>query len=99
MEKFGEKIRRLREEKGIYLRQVASFLEIDQALLSKIERGERKAKRDQVIKLARYYKSDKDEFLTSWLSDKIVSDLDSEKNAIDILKVAEEKIKYKKSTK
>ncbi|MCF8308962.1 MAG: helix-turn-helix domain-containing protein [Bacteroidales bacterium] len=98
MENFGEKIRRLREDKGIYLRQVASFLEIDQALLSKIERGERKAKREQVIKLAKFYNSDKDEFLTSWLSDKIASDLNSEKNAIDILKVAEEKIQYKRST-
>ncbi|GAI86042.1 unnamed protein product [marine sediment metagenome] len=97
METFGEKIRRLREKKGIYLRQVASFLEIDQALLSKIERGERKAQRNQVIKLAHFYKSNKDEFLTSWLSDKVVYDLDCEKNAIEVLKVAEEKIKYKRS--
>ena len=97
METFGKKIRRLREEQGIYLRQVASFLEIDQALLSKIERGERKAKRDHVIKLAHFYKLNKKEFLTSWMSDKVVYDLDSENNAIEILKLAEEKIKYKRN--
>ena len=98
MESFGKKIRRLRESRGIYLRQVASSLEIDQALLSKIERGERKAQRNQVIKLAKFYDSNEDEFLTAWLSDKIVCDLDCEKNPFDILKVAEEKIKYKRST-
>lgn len=97
METFGEKIRRLREERSIYLRQLASYLEIDQALLSKIERGERRAQREQVVKLASFFKSDKNEFLTSWLSDKVVYDLDSEKNAIEVLKVAEEKIKYKRS--
>lgn len=97
METFGEKIRKLREDKGIYLRQVASFLEIDQALLSKIERGERKAQREQVIKLANYYESDENHFLTSWLSDKVVCDLNNENNAIEILKVAEEKIKYKRN--
>lgn len=96
METFGEKIRRLREERSIYLRQVASFLEIDQALLSKIERGERRAQREQVVKLASFFKSDENEFLTSWLSDKVVYDLDCEKNAIEVLKVAEEKIKYKR---
>lgn len=97
METFGEKIRRLREGKGIYLRQVASFLEIDQALLSKIERGERKAQREQVIKLANYYEFDENYFITSWLSDKVVYDLNNENNAIEILKVAEEKIKYKRN--
>lgn len=97
METFGEKIRKLREERSIYLRQVASYLEIDQALLSKIERGERRAQREQVVKLALFFKSDENEFLTSWLSDKVVYDLDSENNAIEVLKVAEEKIKYKRN--
>jgi transcriptional regulator with XRE-family HTH domain len=97
MENFGEKIRRLREEKNIYLRQVASYLEIDQALLSKIERGERRAQREQVLKLASFFEADENVFLTSWLSDKVVYDLDNENNAIEVLKVAEEKIKYKRS--
>jgi transcriptional regulator with XRE-family HTH domain len=97
METFGEKIRRIREERSIYLRQVASYLEIDQALLSKIERGERRAQREQVVKLASFFKSEEIEFLTSWLSDKVVYDLDCEKNAIEVLKVAEQRIKYKRS--
>jgi transcriptional regulator with XRE-family HTH domain len=36
---FGYKIRTLREEQNLLLRQVASILEMDTAQLSKIERG------------------------------------------------------------
>jgi HTH-type transcriptional regulator, competence development regulator len=43
MNKFGAIIRKSREEKKLLLREVAAHLEIDQAVLSKIERGKRKA--------------------------------------------------------
>lgn len=49
MYSFGQKIRSLRESQGLLLRQVAAAIEIDQALLSKIERGERIATKNQVI--------------------------------------------------
>lgn len=42
---FGEHIKQLREQNQLLQRQVASVLEIDTAMLSKIERGERRAKR------------------------------------------------------
>ena len=42
---FGETIRHIRENKGMLLRQVAATLEIDTALISKIERGERTAQK------------------------------------------------------
>ena len=35
---FGEKIRTLREQQKLYLRQVAPLLEMDTAQLSKIEK-------------------------------------------------------------
>jgi len=38
---FGNRIRILREEQNLLLRQVAPMLEMDTAQLSKIERGER----------------------------------------------------------
>ncbi len=40
---FGEKIKELRENKGLLPRQLAASLEIDTPMFSKIERGERKA--------------------------------------------------------
>lgn len=54
LQNFGITIRKLRENKGLLLRQVAATLEIDTALISKIERGERKANREQFIKLAKF---------------------------------------------
>ena len=54
MRNLGETIRELREDKELPLRTVAAFLDIDQAILSKIERGQRKPTREQVLTLAGY---------------------------------------------
>lgn len=88
MNSLGEKIRALRESKGILLRQVAAHLEIDTALISKIERGERRLTRDQVIKLANYYKVTDEELLTLWLSDKVLDTIDSDPFAMQGLNKA-----------
>lgn len=42
---LGNKIRSLRDEQGILQRQVAAYLEIDTPMFSKIECGDRRAKR------------------------------------------------------
>ncbi len=42
---FGNKIKELREEQSLLQRQLAAFLEIDTPMFSKIERGDRRAKR------------------------------------------------------
>ncbi|KAA6321369.1 hypothetical protein EZS27_028972 [termite gut metagenome] len=94
MNSLGSTLRKLREEKQLPLRIVAAYLDIDQAILSRIERGQRKATRDQVTKLAGYFNVKEDELIVSWLSDKIVYALADEQNAIEALKVAGEKIKY-----
>ena len=91
---IGEKLRQLREQNKQPLRRVASLLDIDVAILSKMERGERKLSKEVVLKLASIYQYDKDELLVLFLSDKIVYDLQNEELSIDALKVAEEKIKY-----
>lgn len=88
MKSLGGKIRALRESKGILLRQVAAFLEIDTALISKIERGERRLTREQVIKLANYYKVTEEELLTLWLSDKVLDTINSDPFAMQGLNKA-----------
>lgn len=55
---LGNKIKSLRDEQGILQRQVAAYLEIDTPMFSKIERGDRRAKRSQVIQMAKYFKVD-----------------------------------------
>ena len=49
------KIRSLRDEQGILQRQVAAYLEIDTPMFSKLERGDRRAKRSQVLQLAKFF--------------------------------------------
>lgn len=99
MDNLGEAIRKLREEKGLPLRIVAAFLDIDQAILSKIERGQRNATREQVVRLAEYFKIKESDLLVSWLSDKLVYEVADEQVALKALQVAEEKVKYNKSKK
>jgi transcriptional regulator with XRE-family HTH domain len=50
---------------------MAEVLNIDSATYCKIERGERKAKREQLPIFAEYMKADKDELLTLWLAEQV----------------------------
>lgn len=70
---LGERIRELRAEHGVLQRQLAALLEIDTPMFSKIERGDRRAKRTQVIQLAEYFNIDKNELLTLWLAAKYMT--------------------------
>ncbi len=94
MQNIGELIRTLREKEGFPLRKVAAYLDIDQAILSKIERGQRKLSKEQVIKLAGFFNYNEKEMLITFLSDKIIYEIGNEDYAKEALKVAEEKIEY-----
>ena len=94
MDTLGDIIRQQREKKGLPLRIVAGFLNIDQAILSRIERGQRKASKEQVLKLAECFNVEKEELLVEWLSDKIVYEQTDEVFADKALKLAEDKIEY-----
>lgn len=92
MNKFGDKIREIREKKGMLLRQVAAELETDTAHISKLERGERKAKKEQVIKLALILSADPDKLLILWLSDRIYELVKGESNAVQALDIVKSEI-------
>ena len=94
MDSLGDTIRKLREDKELPLRTVAAFLDIDQAILSKIERGQRKPTREQVVKLAAYFKVKENDLLVAWLSDKLVYEVEDEEMALKALQVAEERVAY-----
>lgn len=93
---FGERIRMLRTQQGLLLRQVASALEMDTALLSKIERGERLIKKEQISQIAAALQADAEELLTLWLADQVMDVLKDEKLAGDALKTVSKNIKNKK---
>jgi HTH-type transcriptional regulator, competence development regulator len=99
IESIGGKLRSLREGKKLPLRKVAALLDIDVAVLSKMERGERKLTKEIVYKLSTIYNYDTEELLILYLSDKVVHEIGKEELAIRALHVAEEQIKYKKEKK
>ena len=95
MQSIGKLIRQLRIEKGYPLRKVAAVLDIDQSILSKMEHGHRKIKKEQVIKLAKFFKYDEKEMLKIYLSDKILYEIGKDENALEALKIAERVLEYK----
>ena len=94
MNHFGEKIKELREQKGLLQKHIANKLDIDTPMLSKIERGERKAKREQLPILAKVLSADKDDLLSLWLADQVYDIVKDENMALKAIQVAEEEIKY-----
>ena len=95
MQNIGKLIRELRDKEGYPLRKVAAYLDIDQAILSKIERGKRKITKEHVKNLAKFFNYSEREMLITFLSDRIIYEIADEDYAKEALKVAEEKIKYK----
>ncbi|WP_225860052.1 MULTISPECIES: helix-turn-helix domain-containing protein [Chitinophaga] len=93
MKEFGATIRELREKKGLLLRQVAAELDIDTALLSKVERGERFIKKDQVKRIAEIIGTEEKGLLVLWLSAKINSVIKNEDFPLEALKLSLKKSK------
>jgi HTH-type transcriptional regulator, competence development regulator len=89
---IGQHLRELREEKGLFLRQVAAFLEVDTAYISKMERGEKSIKREYVLKLAKIYKTNPEKLITLWLADKILEIVKDETTGISAIRMAEESL-------
>ena len=94
LKSIGEIIKELREQKSLLLRQVAAEIEIDQALLSKIERNERMPTKEQVLRFAKFFGKDENELLVSFFSDKLVYEVRDEEVALKAMQVAEMKINY-----
>lgn len=93
MNGFGEFVRETREANGLLIRQLASTLEIDTAMLSKIERGARRPKKDLVVRIARALEIDESQLLTLWLASKICDLLGKEQHACEALRVASREMK------
>jgi transcriptional regulator with XRE-family HTH domain len=96
MSTTGQKLRELREKAGFTLRKAAMQADIDVAILSKMERGERKLTKELILKLAEMYNVNPEKLIIDFLSEKIIYELKDEELGLQALKVAEEKIKYLK---
>lgn len=68
---FSEKIKELRIQNQMHQRQIGAAFDIDTATYCKIEKGERKAKKEHVAILSEMFHVEMIDLLTLWLADKV----------------------------
>ena len=76
---FSEKIKHLRLESGKRQKDLAKAIGVDVPAYSRYEHGERRPKREQVLRLARIFKTDPDELVAMWLADEAYSHIAHDK--------------------
>ena len=92
---FAERIKRLREERQLLQRQLAAALEIDTPMYSKIERGDRRAKREQISIIAEILQADEKELLSLWLADQVTEVVENDKEMSEmVLNIAKQKLNW-----
>ena len=98
-ENIGEYIRQLREKENMPLRKLAALLDIDQSTLSKLERGERPVSRQMIPIIAKTFRLIEKDLIVKYMSKRIAYQIADELYANDILKAAEDEVKYIKKQK
>ncbi len=93
-ETFGEYIHRLRIERKLTLTKLAAALDIDQSTLSKIENMKRNIPEEILPKLASVFNLDIYELEREYFSEKIAGIIYPQRDTQELLKLAEEKVKY-----
>jgi transcriptional regulator with XRE-family HTH domain len=93
---LGQKLRELREAKGLVQRQVAAKLDVDTAYVSKIESNEKPVSRQHLKKLSVLLGITESELITLWLADKLYDIAKEEELGLKAIEVAEEELKIKK---
>ena len=78
---FSDKIKQLRIESGKKQKDLAKAIGVDVPAYSRYEHGERRPKREQVLRLARIFKTDPNELVAMWLADEAYSHIAHDKMA------------------
>jgi transcriptional regulator with XRE-family HTH domain len=89
---FSNKIKELRELKQIPQRKIAAELDIDTATYCKIEKGDRRAKRNQIQILAKILKCKEEMLMKMWLADQVYEVVKNENDAFEVLNIVQENI-------
>ena len=91
---FNERIKQLREEKGLPLRKIAAAIDIDTASYCKIEKGDRRARKEYLPVIADFFQIDYEELLKLWLADQVTALVEDDKQFTDeVLKLAKKNLK------
>ena len=92
MQTLGDILKSSREEKNLILRKVAAEVDIDQSLISKFEKNERRPTMEQLKRLAKFYNLSEKKLVINWYSEKIAEELKDTVSTSEILRIAEEKL-------
>ena len=92
---LGEKLKKLREAKGLVQRLVAADLQVDTAYISKMEHNEKPVSRNHLKKLSKLYCVPENELLPIWLADKVLQLVKNEKHSVQALEMVLDKVKEK----
>lgn len=85
---FCDTIRMKREKLGLTQKELADAIGVDVPMYSRIERGNRPLKAEAIAILASLLKTDAAELRKLWIAEKIISVVNSEDDAVDILSLA-----------
>ncbi|MGO2293861.1 MAG: helix-turn-helix domain-containing protein [Psychroflexus halocasei] len=86
MKQLSQLLKSKRESKGLLLREVASEIEVDTALVSKIENSDRRPTKEQLKKLSKTLEIDFTKLLTMWYVEKIYEEIGDENNVQEIVR-------------
>jgi transcriptional regulator with XRE-family HTH domain len=90
---FNDRIKQLREDRQIPQRKLAAALDIDTASYCKIEKGERRARKEHIPIIAELLQGDKEELLTLWLAEQVMAVVADDKELSDkVLNIAKSNI-------
>ncbi|MBA5791734.1 helix-turn-helix transcriptional regulator [Flavobacterium sp. xlx-214] len=96
---LGQKIRELRESKGMFQRQLASILEVGDGFLSKVETDQKALKRQHLKTISETFDCSFSELEALWIGSKVYDIVKDEKEGMNALKVAEQQMQYEKQIK
>ena len=78
---FPEKLRQLRAASGLKQKEVAKRIGVDIPMYSRFEHGERRPKRDTVVRLAKIFNTDVEELVALWLAFAAINEIGTDKLA------------------
>jgi transcriptional regulator with XRE-family HTH domain len=91
---LGQKIKQLRESKGMLQRKLASILEFGDGFLSKVESDQKPLKRKHLKTISEIFDYSFSELEALWIATKVYDLVKDEDEGLNALKVAEEQFKY-----
>ncbi len=94
---LGEKLKELRESKGLLQRQVAAELNVGIAYLSKMENNEKPVSKSHLAVLAKIYDLPESELIPFWLGEKVFQVLEGNEQRLEALKLVIKSIEQNES--